>query len=543
MIKPSSVIRLLHWIFLGCVIGLIIFVRIRILATPLERDEGEYAYMGQLLLQGVPPFTEAFNMKLPGTSLMYALFMLLFGQNVSAIHLGLMLINIASACFTFIIAKKITDVNSAIVSTISFTLLSLSPLFLGFAAHATHFVIFFILGGIAIILSALELKRGIRVFFSGILFGCAFLMKQPGIFFLFFGISMLGILGPKQDLSRKQLFKYGVNLFCGFLIPVVIVLLVIYFMGAFDRFWFWVVQYALYYGSDISLGQGMLKMSRMLILFWKGLAIFCIFVAIGSFLLMTEKVNIIRKNFLLSFLLFSFLSLLPGLQFRYHYFILILPACAFFIGSGYHMAQRIFERTPKWHFVPMLIFAVAVGENVFANTAYYYTMSPTDIVRKYYSVNHFAESIPISEYIVKHTKPDERIAVVGSEPQIFFYTKRRSVSGHIYMYGMMEPQPFARRMQEEFIADVERAKPNYLVFFGIPCSWGDDLKSDYHIFAWKNNYTSKFYNLVSVIDLLDINKILYVWGEDARKYSTVSQNSIFIYERIKMNRTVTMLNE
>ena len=32
------------------VIGLVILIRVRLLAVPLERDEGEYAYAGQLML-------------------------------------------------------------------------------------------------------------------------------------------------------------------------------------------------------------------------------------------------------------------------------------------------------------------------------------------------------------------------------------------------------------------------------------------------------------------------------------------------------------
>jgi len=34
------------------------FIRLRLLDLPLERDEGEYAYAGQLILQGTPPYQE-----------------------------------------------------------------------------------------------------------------------------------------------------------------------------------------------------------------------------------------------------------------------------------------------------------------------------------------------------------------------------------------------------------------------------------------------------------------------------------------------------
>ena len=38
-------------------LAVVICVRIRLLDFPLERDEGEYAYAGQLILQGIPPYT------------------------------------------------------------------------------------------------------------------------------------------------------------------------------------------------------------------------------------------------------------------------------------------------------------------------------------------------------------------------------------------------------------------------------------------------------------------------------------------------------
>jgi hypothetical protein len=41
-------------------------LRLRLLDVPLDRDEGEYAYIGQLLLQGIPPYAQAYNFKLPG---------------------------------------------------------------------------------------------------------------------------------------------------------------------------------------------------------------------------------------------------------------------------------------------------------------------------------------------------------------------------------------------------------------------------------------------------------------------------------------------
>src|SRR6478736_1988444 len=81
------------WLIVGLTILLVLTIRVRLRQMPLERDEGEYAYAGQLILQGVPPYKEAYNMKLPGTYAAYAVIMAVFGQTTRGIHLGLIATN------------------------------------------------------------------------------------------------------------------------------------------------------------------------------------------------------------------------------------------------------------------------------------------------------------------------------------------------------------------------------------------------------------------------------------------------------------------
>ena len=89
------------WIAVAVVILLTALLRIHLLQAPLERDEGEYAYAGQLMLQGIPPYLLAYNMKLPGTYVAYALVMAAFGQTIAAIHLGLLLVNAGDSAQIF----------------------------------------------------------------------------------------------------------------------------------------------------------------------------------------------------------------------------------------------------------------------------------------------------------------------------------------------------------------------------------------------------------------------------------------------------------
>jgi len=86
-----------------------VVARVRLLDMPLERDEGEYAYAGQLLLEGIPPYQLACNAKMPGTYLAYAAGMAVFGQTPAGIHLGLLAVHLATVAALFWIARKFLD--------------------------------------------------------------------------------------------------------------------------------------------------------------------------------------------------------------------------------------------------------------------------------------------------------------------------------------------------------------------------------------------------------------------------------------------------
>src|SRR5213594_1247821 len=155
------------WIFLAVIVlGLVIAIRIRLLGIPLERDEGEYAYAGQLMLQGIPPYKLAYNMKFPGTYAAYAVVMSIFGQTISGIHLGLLLVNAATVALIFLLGRRLMNSTAGIAAATSYAILSVSPSVLGLAAHATHFVMLPVLGGTLLLLGESDRQAFGRLFAS-----------------------------------------------------------------------------------------------------------------------------------------------------------------------------------------------------------------------------------------------------------------------------------------------------------------------------------------------------------------------------------------
>jgi 4-amino-4-deoxy-L-arabinose transferase-like glycosyltransferase len=525
------------WILLFCVIAFICYVRIRLFSTPLERDEGEYAYMGQLLLKGIPPFKEAFNMKLPGTSILYACIMFLFGETVVGIHLGLLIINSISILIIYLLGRRWLSPKAGIITAITFGLLTISHVLLGFAAHATHFVIFFALWGCLMLDMALEHMSIGRLVLSGVLFGCAFLMKQPGIFFFLFGGAVLFIVAQENHLSKRLQFRFAFSFVIGFLLPLLVIITYITFAGTFNNFWFWIIRYSYEYGTELSLGEGRIRLSRMLEAFWDFFPYFCIVICVGFLLIITRKAGLaVRKIQLL--IVFSILALLPGWYFRNHYFILLTPICSLLVGYSFFSFQAILKKHPHLTLLSILVPIFIVGENIISREYYYFSAPPSEIVKTVYN-GVFSESEEIASFIASHTTPDERIAILGSEPQIFFYSRRQSVSGHIYMFGLMEHQPYARVMQEELIADIERAKPKYIVFYEVATSWNADEKSDQFIIGWSRQYLRRYYHPAGFVDIVPRQttthtltyETRYFFGDNMKFYTPISQDAVIIYER------------
>jgi hypothetical protein len=179
-IQPRFFQRPWTWWFMVLVLVLVAAVRLRLLNFPLERDEGEYAYSGQLMLQGIPPYQLAYNMKFPGTYAAYAVIMALFGQTPAGIHFGVLCLTTLTALMLFWLGKQMLDWTAGMVAATFYAVMAASPTMLGLAGHATHFAAFFGTAGLCSLWKARQNGKGSIVILSGILFGLTVLMKQHG---------------------------------------------------------------------------------------------------------------------------------------------------------------------------------------------------------------------------------------------------------------------------------------------------------------------------------------------------------------------------
>lgn len=540
------------WAWMALVLVIIGAIRVRLLSMPLERDEGEYAYIGQILLQGVPPFKLAYTMKLPGAPAMYALFMAMFGQTPTGIHLGLLIVNALTIVLVFLLGRKLLGNQGGVIAGATYAVMSLSYSVLGLAAHATHFVVVFAVGGVLLFLRAMESGRLLGFFWSGLLFGMAFVMKQPGIIFSLFGVVLivwfeikalktlletraLGFKKPRFNwqrcLQRLIAFSLAVS------VPFALTCLLLWWAGVFGHFWFWIFTYSSAYGSRIAGASGMQYLlghfqdrSGVDVLLW-------VVAGIGLLLMCFDRKPGDRKIILLTLLVVSLVSVCPGFYFREHYFVLALPAISLLVAYALTFVVRLITQAgfaPPARAIPagvlVLLFLLIFLERLQQKILFRDTPSAA-CVDLFGPKNPFAQSPEIARYIRDHTTNNDGIAVLGSEPQICFYAHRRSVTGYIYTYGLMENTRPSERMQEEMIAEIEAGKPEMLVVVELPMSWLTGKHSEMLIFKWLDKYAKEFYDIVGAVQFSPTGESESFWGADAAKFQVGQDQCIYILKR------------
>ena len=519
------------WVLAVIVFGVVVTIRIRLLGIPLERDEGEYAYAGQLILQGIPPYTLAYNMKFPGTYAAYAGIMSIFGQSITGIHLGLLLVNAATVFLIFLLGRQLANPVVGLAAGLSYAVLSVSPSVLGFAGHATHFVLLPTLAGTLLLLKTRDHEGFGLLFASGLLFGLGVLMKQPAVFFALFGAIYLVSNNFRRRFRLQRILLRTLMFSAGVIVPLAITCLILWRIGVFHTFWFWTIDYARQYGSLIPFTQApqflVYSAKEVLVAGWPIWTLAAIGLIAGLWQQRTRPIAV----FLLIFLLFSSLALCPGFYFRLHYFVLVLPAVSLLAGIGIsRLSDLSVNRAIVVRFVPILILGFALAWPILAERKFFFEPSPTDASRIIYPESPFAESIRIAEYLRQHTTRNDTIAVLGSEPQIYFYAGRHSATGYIYAYGLMEPQKYAGQMQQEMIRDIERAHPKFLIFVVMPDSWLQRPESERLIFTWANEYTAQNYIVAGFVNMVAPDKTDYYFGDIPQSVPQLGKY-ILIYQR------------
>jgi hypothetical protein len=138
--------------------------------------------------------------------------------------------------------------------------------------------------------------------------------------------------------------------------------------------------------------------------------------------------------------------------------------------------------------------------------------------------------VEIGRYIREHSAADARVAVFGSEPQIYFYAHRRSASGFIYMYDLVQLNDYAGKFQRDMITEIEAARPQFLVVVEVYSSWLNRTGADETLDRWSSDYMRRFYDGIGMAYVYPDHSD-YVWGPESAKGRSDTKFVIAVFQR------------
>jgi hypothetical protein len=440
-----------------------------------------------------------------------------------------------TALMLFWLGKKILDETAGIVVATSYAVLAASPTMLGLAGHATHFAAFFATAGLCFLWLARQNAKWPAAFVSGLFFGAAILMKQhAAIIAAWAGIAFAAAIFRRKEICFSKRLAVVTALGVGTILPFGLCCLILWRAGVFGNFWFWTIEYARQYVALTPISEASARFWTVLPWIASTTVLLWLLAVAGLALAwFDERLRPVR-GWLLGFGLASALTVFPGFYFREHYFLMTLPAVALFAGcaiSGIDYSQRLKPNRMRLQNLLLIVYAVFLAATVFINCDVWLSLTPAQAAREVYGSNPFSEAQTVAGFIRSNSVSTATVAVIGSEPEIYFLAHRHSATGYIYTYAMMEPQPFALKMQHQMISDIETNRPEFVIFADNIMSWNRRDYSDPAIFKWWDGYKTN-YTLIGLTDIISPTNTIYVFGTNyVARYPEAHGSALEIFQR------------
>jgi hypothetical protein len=212
-------------------------------------------------------------------------------------------------------------------------------------------------------------------------------------------------------------------------------------------------------------------------------------------------------------LIAGIIALSIGFYFRPHYFVLGLPAVALLFGIGIRFIFHVFSAASLplvRYFPPIFVVSIAILGTIAAHWDVLYQFSPKEVTQTVYPLYPFPYSLRIAKIIGEKTSREDRIAIIGNEPEFLFYSHRKSATSFIYIYALGEDQPLAVQFRSEMIRQIESASPQLLVYTSIQPEWYKKPQGWEKLDKWFFDFVQLHYTLTARFEYHNIKDNLLV---------------------------------
>jgi 4-amino-4-deoxy-L-arabinose transferase-like glycosyltransferase len=462
-----------------------IALRAPLFDLPLERDEGEYAYIAWRLGAGETPYRDWFDQKPPGVFFAYRAALALPGDPVVAIRAVAALFCAASAIALFALVRALLGSAAAAgVAALLYAFLSADPRMQGPIANTEIFMTPWILGAALLSLRVFGAARprfaiGLAI---GLALGVATAFKQVAAINAPLLLALFWLRAPRGERLAATARFTGALAAGGVAVWAAIALWLAArgaFGAALDAIVLHNLAYAAdlplevraaalaYYGAPLASSQGVA---------W-GLA------ALGLAVLAFRS-DRFPALFLAGLAAANAIGVAASGYFFPHYFQQIVPAVAALAAAAI-VAGGV--TAPRWRVAAGS--ALAIAPLAFAAIGFW-RLEPAEASRRIYPDSYFDAMPVIGAELASATSPDDRVFVFGAEPELLFHARRVSATRYIFLFPVFGELPDAAARQAEVIAEVEAARPAAILWMPLAMFSGPQ-----HLTEWTRAQIDAHYQL------------------------------------------------
>jgi hypothetical protein len=443
------------------VFGLALLIRSTIAAIPLERDEGAYAAIAQRWRHGEIPYQAYFDHKPPGVLAAYCAILAVFGERASpaAIHWATQVYSLVTLWVLYGVGRRLLSERAGLLAAALGAILLADASVLGNESNSEVFQVLPQTAALWAALVAGERRTSRSAFLAGVLLGGAVLFKQIAIVLVVPALVFVWWRGARR-------IPPVLALAAGVLVPVALAVGYFAAHGAAGALYECTVAYNRTYACVVPLSAYPAVLAASLRAFATSAWPVLILAAYALAAIARGEVEAVKSRALLAgWAAFSLLSVGAGGRFFPHYWVVMVPPLALLAASAV-------ERLPRASMVAWGAVAVTAMA-VWAVNPWYYSpaMGPDEKVWRLYGLNPFAESQAVAAFVAEHSSPEDRVLVLGSEPEILYYAGRRSASRFVYMYPLGLPGPSSQAWQEAVVGEITRDPPRLIVTELAPRWW------------------------------------------------------------------------
>ncbi len=437
--------------------------RLPFLSVPLDRDEGGYAYMGWLWTTGKAiPYLQSFDHKFPPVFLVYGLASLLGGNNFISIRvISFVYFFLTFTVFYFFCLKLAGRLASFLATFLM--IIYLSSIRLEGGAFNTE--ILFILPLLIATFLIWKLKSKINftlVCLLGLVSSLAFLFKPVAILPIA-GIFLWLLFQRKINIVLLTLFFTA-----GFLLPIILIFIYFNNYHAVPSLIENLVDYNQQYNkaglqiltASASDGGGFLNIINWLKTTPKVIGPFLILSLVSLYWYKKSKSYLWWVG--LIYIVSSWIGAkLGGTREFPHYYLPMVLGLSF-------CSLLFFDKlvNQKKRMIAILITLLLAGWVVLPE---FQTLraGPLAILKgEFGSAGYWFNDAPlVSNWIINNTNKQDSLLVWANEPEIYFYSQRKSLTEHINFYSFFYRPPIVK---ENWLKSVKNSPPDWIITYWLP---------------------------------------------------------------------------